>query len=87
LNTQGQTVHSQSFFSQSVSLSSFTLFTKTMQDISAIQLIKLEIQEAEKLHEVALQEDNNEWKVRKIEERIKQLKNTLKYVQELCKRR
>jgi hypothetical protein len=57
-----------------------------MQDISAIHLIESEIAEEEKSHEVALKEKNNEWKVRKIAERIKQLKNTLKYVQELCKR-
>lgn len=55
-----------------------------MQDISAIHLIELEIAEEEEAYKVALNENNNEWKVRKIEERIKQLKETLKYVQELC---
>jgi hypothetical protein len=57
-----------------------------LQDISAIQLIESQIAEEEKLYEVASKENSSEWK-RKIEERIKQLKQTLKYVQQLCKRR
>jgi hypothetical protein len=56
-----------------------------MQDISAIHLIESQIAEEEKSYEVALSESNSGWKVRKIEEKIKQLKLTLKYVQKLSK--
>jgi hypothetical protein len=56
-----------------------------MQELSVIEVLQLKIRQEEEAYEVALKRNCSGSELRQMEERIKQSKSTLEYIQEIYK--